>query len=99
MYDESFGLISVEAMAKAVPVVAFACGGIPEVLEDGKDGYLVSLGDSQTMAERILNILQRKELRISLGEYGRKKYFRKFSVDVMGEQYLSLVNKYRVEEE
>jgi glycosyltransferase, family 1 len=98
MYDESFGLISVEAMAKAVPVVAFACGGIPEVLEDGKDGYLVSIGDSQTMAKRILNILQNKELRISLGEHGRKNYLRKFSVDVMGEQYLSLVNKYRMEE-
>ena len=76
MCDESFGLISVKAMAKAVPIVAFACGGISEVLEDGKDGHLVSLGDSQTMAERILNILQNKELRISLREHGRKNYLR-----------------------
>ncbi|MCR4998654.1 MAG: glycosyltransferase family 4 protein, partial [Lachnospiraceae bacterium] len=42
--DESFGLISVEAMAKGRAVVAFACGGIPEVVTNGRDGYVVTSG-------------------------------------------------------
>jgi N-acetyl-alpha-D-glucosaminyl L-malate synthase BshA len=54
---ESFGLAALEAMACAVPVVASATGGIPEVVEDGKTGFLVPPGDVAGMAERALRLL------------------------------------------
>jgi N-acetyl-alpha-D-glucosaminyl L-malate synthase BshA len=55
---ESFGLAALEAMASAVPVIASGVGGIPEVVEDGVTGYLASVGDVDTMAERALRILE-----------------------------------------
>ena len=55
---ESFGLAALEAMACGVPVIASAAGGIPEVVDDGKTGYLASPGDVATMAERALRILE-----------------------------------------
>ena len=89
MYDESFGLISVEAMSKGVPVVAFACGGIPEVLVDGRDGYIVSVGDYKGMADRLL------EKRKKMGQNGRDDYIQKFSVNAMKENYYEIIEKYK----
>lgn len=55
---ESFGLVLLEAMACGVPCVGTNIGGIPEVICDGKDGYIVPLGDTALAANRILQLLQ-----------------------------------------
>jgi len=55
---ESFGLAALEAMACGVPVIASAAGGIPDVVEDGKTGFLAPPGDVATMAERALHVLE-----------------------------------------
>jgi len=54
---ESFGLAALEAMACEVPVVATRVGGLPEVVTDGVDGYLVSPRDVEAAAECALDIL------------------------------------------
>ncbi len=54
---ESFGLAALEAMACGVPVIASAAGGIPEVVEDGKTGFLAPPGDVATMVDRSLRVL------------------------------------------
>ena len=95
MYDESFGLISVEAMSKGVPVVAFAGGGIPEVLVDGRDGYIVSVGDYKGMADRLLEIISDEEKRKKMGQNGRDDYIQKFSVNAMKENYYEIIEKYK----
>src|SRR5689334_806590 len=48
---ESFGLVSLEAMACEVPVIATSVGGVPEVVRDGVDGFLYNVGDIKSMAE------------------------------------------------
>jgi len=55
---ESFGLAALEAMACAVPVVASRAGGLPEVVEDGKTGFLAPVGDVPAMTERALRVLE-----------------------------------------
>jgi N-acetyl-alpha-D-glucosaminyl L-malate synthase BshA len=61
--QESFGLAALEAMACEVPVVASRIGGLPEVIEDGIDGYLHPLDDLDGMAASVVRLLKDDSLR------------------------------------
>jgi len=56
-WPEPFGIVGIEAMAHARPVIAFGVGGIPEWLEDGVGGFLVPPADVEGMADRISTVL------------------------------------------
>src|SRR5665213_783362 len=75
---EPFGLINVEAMACAAPVVATAVGGIPEIVVDGVTGYLVPLPDDMSglgaaLAERVNGLLLDVALSAAMGLAGRER--------------------------
>jgi N-acetyl-alpha-D-glucosaminyl L-malate synthase BshA len=68
---ESFGLSALEAMACGVPVVGSDCGGLSEVVESGRTGFLHPVGDCEGMAESCARILSDPELRRRQGEAAR----------------------------
>jgi L-malate glycosyltransferase len=75
---ESFGLAALEAMACAVPAVCSRVGGLPEVIEDGVEGYLAPPRDVDTMAARALDILTSPERQKRMGEAGRRRALERF---------------------
>jgi N-acetyl-alpha-D-glucosaminyl L-malate synthase BshA len=70
---ESFGLVALEAMACEVPVVASRVGGLPEVITDGVEGFLVQPRDVAKMAECSLTILGNDRHRREMGKRAREK--------------------------
>ena len=76
--NESFGLVALEAMACEVPVVASRVGGLPEVLTDGVEGFLVEPRDTKRMAECALTILATDASRIEMGKRAREKAVSQF---------------------
>ena len=56
--SEGLGLAAIEALAAARPVIAFAVGGLPEVVVDGLNGRLVPPGDCEAFAEAVIETLQ-----------------------------------------
>ncbi len=65
---ESFGLVLLEAMIYGVPCLGTNIGGIPEVIEDGMNGYTIELGDIKAASMRLLELLENDSLRKQMGK-------------------------------
>ena len=69
-----------EAMACEIPVIATPVGGVLDVLEDGKNGLLVNVKDENSLAERILGLLDNNEKRRALGKSARESILNRFTL-------------------
>lgn len=72
-HSEGLPNVVLEAMACGLPVVATNVGGIPEAVVHGETGFLVSPGDHQELAARILTLAQNPDLRRTMGAAGRRR--------------------------
>lgn len=90
---ESFGLAALEALACETPVIATHVGGLPDVVRDGENGYLVEVGDIDAIAERAAEILSDADLRRTLGARGREWAVDQFNTERVIPQYISLYEK------
>ena len=90
---ESFGLVALEAMASGVPVVASAVGGLPEVVEHGRSGFLAPVGDVEAMAEHALAILSDCEVRARFAEAARQRAATIFDYRQIVPQYEALYER------
>lgn len=84
---ESFGLVALEAMACGVPVIGTDIGGIPEVIEDGKTGFICEVGDITSIAERGVQLLMNEELHQQMSENAVRRVRDYFSCQQIVEQY------------
>jgi len=87
---EGFGLAAAEAMSCGLPVVATDCSSLPELIDDGKGGFLCPLGDVDAFAEKINVLAENPQLRREMGEYNRAKVEKMFTLDRMVRQYQNL---------
>ncbi len=78
--SEAFGLVNVEAISVATPVVASCVGGIPEIVRDGVEGLLFAPGDAASLTEKLATLLSDIELRKRLGSNGRDRFLRAFEL-------------------
>lgn len=87
---ESFGLVLLEAMACGVPCIGTNIGGIPEVIEHGKNGYLCELGDVDEAARLAIHLLKCPTLLKKLRAQAKKIVKGKFSSEHIVRQYEEL---------
>jgi N-acetyl-alpha-D-glucosaminyl L-malate synthase BshA len=85
---ESFGLAALEAMACGVPVIGTAKGGLPEVVDDGTEGFLRPVGDVEGMADAAMSLLDDELLWKRFSEASRRRALREFPT-------ASIVKRYR----
>lgn len=78
---EGFGMVCAEAQSMGIPVVAFRCGGIPEIISHGTTGFLAEERDCKALTEYLLILLQDSELRKRFGRAGREAMLRQFDVE------------------
>jgi glycosyltransferase involved in cell wall biosynthesis len=76
---EGLGIVLIEALAHAKPIISTAVGGIPDVITSGKTGQLVSEKDPQALAQAILNVLANPEHFAEMGRKGLEDIQTRFS--------------------
>ena len=84
--SESFGLIYLEAMTHAKPVVAFRTGGVPEVVAHNETGILVELDNLGELANALIGLIKRVEIRQEMGRRGYERVRTRFTVERMVEE-------------
>ncbi len=93
--NEGTPVSAIEALAAARPVVATRVGGVPDVVEDGVDGFLVDPGATDQLADRLEQLARDPELRARMGEHGRRRVPARYAVerlvDDMDRLYRSLL--------
>jgi len=85
---DTFPNTILEALACGTPVVATAVGGIPEQVEDGRTGFLVSPGDAHAMAERMTHLLSDPDLSDRIGHAAAEVAARQFDLARQADAYL-----------
>ena len=80
----------IEAMACGLPVVANSVGGVPELIEHGKTGYLLDEFDEDKAAEFIAYLISKRDVRLKMGNAARIRAAEKFNLSNMVAQYRNL---------
>jgi glycosyltransferase involved in cell wall biosynthesis len=76
---EGFGMVALEAMERARPVIASAVGGLPEIVADGETGLVVPSGDADALAEAIVALAGDLERAAAMGVAGRERALSQFT--------------------
>jgi glycosyltransferase involved in cell wall biosynthesis len=84
-WPEPFGMVLIEAMACGTPIIAYAHGSVPEIIEHGKTGFVVNSMDKAVEALRNIHLISREECRAT--------FEKRFSDIVMAQNYMRLYER------
>jgi len=94
-YAEGLPVAMLEAMAAGLPVISTRVGSIPEVIEDGINGFLIEPGDYEALAEKIVELASDQDLRQTMGERNvekiRKSYSSERAMQELNEIYREVI--------
>lgn len=89
VWYENFPMIIVEALSAGTPVIASRMGGLPDIVEEGKNGFLFHAGDSQDLRKKLNEMTEPEAFR--LGVQARRNYEEKYAPDI---NYQALIQIY-----
>ena len=90
--NDALPMVIGEAMACERPVIASIIGGIPEAIDDGQDGFLIPCGDVSALAAVMGKLLNDKQLRFQMGQRGRRRILKQFSLNKMVKKYRQVIS-------
>lgn len=85
-YEEGFPMVVLEAWANGICVVTTPVGGLPDVLEDGRNALVFDFGDWQGLARQLSALIENKDQRRNMAEYARTFVYERFSMEKINNQ-------------
>jgi glycosyltransferase involved in cell wall biosynthesis len=96
--NEAFPLVLLEAMAAGLPVISTTVGGIPDMVIDGETGLLVPPGEVSSLASALRRLVTDSGLRIRMGQAGRGRFMRHYTLEQYEANLSDLLDHYLVNE-
>ncbi len=96
-FKETFGIVFLEAMHYGLPIITTNVSAMPELIEEGKNGFLVPLADSQALAEAISTLIENLDLSKQMGEAGRKKVADSYYWEQSGFKFVAILESLKRE--
>jgi len=93
LWEEVFGVVTVEAFAFGKPVIASRVGGLPELVRTGETGWLVEAGNIPALAEQLLFVANIDPLALEKINQNCKEYSHEFAVEKILTEYLEIYNQ------
>jgi glycosyltransferase involved in cell wall biosynthesis len=90
---EPFGRVIIEAMANGLPVISTNIGGPKEIITDGKDGFLLSPGDSSILAKKIIYLIENAEIRNKIAQQAILRVKNEFDIKLATEKLKKSIKK------
>lgn len=78
---EAMPVSILEAMMCSLPVVTTAWRAIPDMITDGKEGFLVKIRDGEMLATALSKLIENRAMRVEMGKAGREKFLSSFTID------------------
>lgn len=91
-HNECFPLVLLEAMQHRLPCVSTTEGGIPGIIDEGKTGFLVPKYNAAILANKIEFLLSDSAMRQRMGEAGREKFEKEFTLEVFEKRIVEIIN-------
>ena len=91
--SEPFGLTMLEALSSAKPMIVTETGGMPEIVKDGINGFVVPIRDFEALASRVIQLISNNELRDRLGYTGRQMVEQNYTKDIVTRNTLDVYKK------
>ena len=91
--SEPFGLTMLEALSSAKPIVVTETGGMPEIIKDGINGFVVPIRDFEALASRVIQLISNKELHDRLGSTGRQLVEQHYTKKIVTRNTLDVYRK------
>ncbi len=90
-YNETFGLVNLEAMEYKLPIVTTDEGGIPDVVKDGINGLICQQRNADDLADKIAYLIDHPQERVKMGEEGYKLYKKNFTYSCFENQLFNIL--------
>lgn len=92
-FEEPFGLVMLESMATEKPIVVSRAGGMPEIVKNGVNGFVVSMANEKELADRCCYLLRNPELCQEMGRRGRRMVEKYWTKEIMTRATLEVYKK------
>lgn len=90
-HNECFPLVLLEAMQHSLPLVSTFEGGIPDIVKNNENGFLIKKNDVDELVDKLEILLKSSEIRKKMGQNGRKLFEENFTIEIFEENFLTIL--------